>query len=96
VPSRPAMPPNGGVGEDTPMVQAAALGVGFPEEFKVPRKIRLMSRYIHEVLKYDPACTRIELDIEPHFLNIIINYCRLYDYLKVMSTIMFPAAHNEL
>ena len=54
-----------------------------------------MSRHIHEILRADPACTSINLDIEPYFLNIIINYCKTYDYLKVMSTIVFPASHNE-
>ena len=55
-----------------------------------------MSVYIHEQLKQDPSRTTIDLEIDPHFLNIIINYCQKFDYLKVMSTIMFPAAHNEL
>lgn len=55
-----------------------------------------MSEHIHEQLKLDPTRTVLELEINPYFLNIIINYCATYDYLKVMSTIMFPAAHNEL
>lgn len=78
------------------MVQQAGIGGALPSEFKVPRKMRLMSRHIHDVLKSNPSCTSIDLDVEPYFLNIIIGYCQLYDYLKVMSTIMFPAAHNEL
>lgn len=57
--------------------------------------MRLMSRHIHEVLRNEPNCSTINLEIEPYFLNIIINYCKTYDYLKVMSTIVFPAAHNE-
>ena len=38
----------------------------------------------------------MELSVDPHFLNIIVNYCARFNYLKVMSTIMFPALHNEL
>ena len=47
-------------------------------------------------MKADPTCTSLELPIDAHYLNIIINYCAKFDYLKVMSTLMFPAAHNEL
>ena len=55
-----------------------------------------MSVDIDEQLRADPSQTSLELQIDPHFLNIIINYCKKFDYIKVMSTIMFPAAHNEL
>ena len=55
-----------------------------------------MSRHIHDILCKDQMRSSINLDIDPYFLNIIINYCKTYDYLKVKSTIMFPAAHNEL
>lgn len=62
----------------------------------VPRKIRLMSSYIDEQLKADPSCTRLELPISLHFLDIVINYCAKFDYLKVMSTLIFPASYNQL
>ena len=55
-----------------------------------------MSRYIDDQLRATPDSTSLQLEIDYHFLSIIINYCEKFDYLKVMSTIMFPAAHNEL
>ena len=67
-----------------------------PPVTTVPRKIRLMSGFINEKLKAEPMTREIKLPIEPHFLDIINRYCATYDYIKVMSTISFPAAHNEL
>ena len=74
----------------------AMLGGAQLQTFRVPRKIRLMSQYIHERLKAVPSLTRLELPIDVCFLKIVIDYCAKYDYLKVMSTLMFPAAHNQL
>ena len=66
------------------------------QQFTVPRKIRLMSHFIHEQLKADPSQTSLQLPIDADFLKIIINYCEKFNFLKVMSTITFPASHNEL
>ena len=72
---------------EAPVPQQAAIGGALPTEFPAQFRIRLMSSHIHEVLKANPTLNRIELDIEPYFLNIIIQYCELYNYIKVMSTI---------
>ena len=53
-----------------------------------------MSRYIDEKLRADPQCTSLELPISAFYLQIIIDYCIKFDYLKVMSTLIFPAMHN--
>ena len=55
-----------------------------------------MSKTINEILKDDPSKTVIELEIDPFHLKLITDYCAKFDYLKVRSTIEFPAANNAL
>ena len=64
-------------------------------EFKVPKKIRLMSTYISKQLKENPNEQIIELEITPFFLKLITEYCASFGYLKVRSTIQFPAEYNN-
>ena len=66
------------------------------ESFSVPRKIRLMSTYISRQLKENPQETVIQLDVPAYYLRLIIDYCQVFDYLKVKSTIKFPAENNIL
>ena len=55
-----------------------------------------MSRFIDDKLRADPSCTSLELPVDAYYLRIINNYCAKFDYLKVMSTLIFPASHNQL
>ena len=55
-----------------------------------------MSKYINEILKLDPSKTEIEVNVDPIHLKLITDYCAKFDYIKVRSTLEFPAAHNEL
>ena len=48
------------------------------------------------MLKADPSKTTIELDIDKNHLKRITDYCAEFDYMKVRSTIGFPAVNNEL
>ena len=60
----------------------------------MPRKIRLMSAFLSKQMKEKPNETLFELEIPPYYLTIITDYCKQFDYLKVRSTIQFPAEYN--
>ena len=60
---------------------------GDPPAFIMPQKIRLMSAQIDKMLKENPNEEIIELDITPFYLNIIVNYGKTFQCLKVKSTI---------
>ena len=38
----------------------------------------------------------IQLAVPAYYLRLIIDYCQVFDYLKVKSTIKFPAENNIL
>ena len=62
--------------------------------FIVPRKIMLMSKYIWKKLREDPLENVIEVNVPASHLKLIVDYCISFDYLKVKSTIKFPAESN--
>ena len=68
---------------------------GDPPAFSVPQKIRLMSAYINRQLKEFPNEQIIELEITPFYLKQIVDYCARFEYIKVKSTISFPAEYNN-
>ena len=59
-----------------------------------PRRIRLMCRLIDDLLQSDESQTEIKLFLTYPCLRFMIDYCRIFDYLKVMSFIEFPLLHN--
>ena len=54
-----------------------------------------MSEFVETQLKANPNLQQIQVNIEPHILRIIAEYCRKSHYSKVKSTIQFPAPYNE-
>ena len=64
-----------------------------PARIEVPKKIRLMCRMIDDLLKEDETQKEINLYIPFKNLQLVVNYCAAFDYLKLKSTIPFPASY---
>ena len=54
-----------------------------------------MCKFIDDLLKEDESQNEIVLFIPYANLQIIVNYCAAYDYLKLRSTIPFPASYPD-
>ena len=78
----------------------------YPLEYKVPKKIRLMSNYINKQLETNPEAEEIvfsgdgkegsQLMIDSKILHLIVNYCESFDFIKMKSTISYPAPFNNI
>jgi hypothetical protein len=76
----------------------------YPMQHSVPKKIRLMSKYIDKFLKANPEATEIVFTsdgssgtlsgIDSKMLSLVLNYCEAFYFIKVRSTISFPAPFN--
>ena len=62
---------------------------------EVPKKIRLMCRMIDDLLQEDESQKEIHLYIGFANLELIVNYCAAFDFLKLKSTIPFPASYPD-
>ena len=78
----------------------------YPLEYKVPKKIRLMSKYIDNYLNEQPKAEEIVFTehgedntlsgIDSKMLYLIVNYCESFEFIKMKSTLSIPAPYNIL
>jgi G:T/U-mismatch repair DNA glycosylase len=78
----------------------------YPLEYTVPKKIRLMSKYIDNYLAMNPSADEILFTedrasdtvpgVDSKMLYLIVNYCESFDFIKMKSTISFPAPFNNI
>ena len=72
----------------------------------MPKKIRLMSKFIDTYLNENPTAYEIVFtqdgagdtltSIDSKMLYLIVNYCESFDFIKMKSTISFPAPFNNI
>ena len=78
-------------------IDLVAASSGQPNQspsIRVPRRIRLMSKLIDDLLKQDEEQTQIPLFLNTQCLQLFVDYCGLYDFIKIKSTLAFPTACN--
>ncbi len=54
-----------------------------------------MCRFIDDLLKEDESKSEIQLYIPFANLQLVVNYCKAFDYLKLKSTLPFPASYSD-
>ena len=62
-------------------------------KIQVSKKIRLMVKLVDDLLKADETQTEIKLFISFDHLKLVVNYCNAFSYIKIKSTIFFPALY---
>ena len=63
---------------------------------QVPKKIRLMLKLVDDLLKADETQVELNLFISMAKLQFVVKYCQFFDYIKIKSTIQFPAPYPDL
>ena len=55
-----------------------------------------MLKLVDDLLKADESQVEIQVFISLENLKFVVNYCSAYNYIKIKSTIFFPALYQEL